>query len=173
MSDTGSWEPLLESVRAVQHEIDTLTGPPPAGGRAGSESVIARSVAQTKRTYVNQIVEQINGSYEKGYYDACAVMIRRLLETLIIEAFEHAKDSAAIQAANGEFVFLRDLIDAALAQPSWNLGRNCKQAMPRLKDVGDKSAHSRRFLAHRSDIEKVTSDLRTVVQELVLLAELQ
>ncbi|MEO6045424.1 MAG: DUF4145 domain-containing protein [Tepidiformaceae bacterium] len=115
----------------------------------------------------------MNGSYEKGYYDACAVMIRRLLETLIIEAFEHAKDSAAIQAANGEFVFLRDLIDAALAQPSWNLGRNCKQAMPRLKDVGDKSAHSRRFLAHRSDIEKVTSDLRTVVQELVLLAELQ
>jgi hypothetical protein len=30
----------------------------------------------------------MNGAYSAGWYDACAVMMRRLLETVIIEAFE-------------------------------------------------------------------------------------
>ena len=154
-------------------ELDLLAGPPPAGGEARTESVIAKSVARTSRTYINRIVEQINGSYELGYYDACSVMVRRLLETLLIEAFEHAQSSQEIKRADGEFVFLGDLIDAALVYGGRNLGRNCKSAMRKLKDVGDKSAHSRRYLAHRSDIDGIVNDLRTVVQELILLASLQ
>jgi len=45
--------------------------------------------------------------------------------------------------------------------------------MPRLKDIGDKSAHSRRYNAHRGDITPLTVDLRLVVQELVYLAALK
>jgi len=68
---------------------------------------------------------------------------------------------------------LRDLIDACLREKTWNLTRNCKQAMPGLKDIGDKSAHSRRYNAHRGDIAPLTVDLRLVVQELVYLAALK
>jgi len=42
-----------------------------------------------------------------------------------------------------------------------------------MKDVGDKSAHSRRYIAHRQDIDKLKDDLRTVVQELVYLSGLR
>jgi hypothetical protein len=70
-------------------------------------------------------------------------------------------------------LYLSDLISATLAEKSWNLGRNTKQALPRLKDIGDKSAHSRRFVAHQADIEKIITDLRVVVQELVYLAKLK
>jgi hypothetical protein len=45
--------------------------------------------------------------------------------------------------------------------------------MPKLKDVGDKSAHSRRYNAHRGDIDPLLRDVRLVVQELLYLASLK
>ena len=125
------------------------------------------------RGYIERVANQVNGTYENGWYDACAVMLRRLLETLIIEVFEHYKVDSKIKNAAGDFLLLKDLIDRCLREPTWNLSRNCKQAMPKLKDVGDKSAHSRRYNAHRGDIEPLVSDIRLVVQELVYLAGLK
>jgi len=100
-------------------------------------------------------------------------MLRRLLETLIIEAFEKHGIAQNIQNVSGDFLFLRDLIDRTVSEASWNLSRNAKAAMPRLKDVGDKSAHSRRFNAIRSDIDKLATDLRVVVEELLSIAGLR
>lgn len=100
-------------------------------------------------------------------------MIRRVLETLIIEAYEHHQLAAKIKNPMGEFFHLRDLIDKCLQETSWNLSRNCRQAMPKLKDIGDKSAHSRRYNAHRGDIDPLLLDIRLVVQEFVYLAGLK
>ena len=111
--------------------------------------------------------------YENGWYDACAVMLRRLIETLIIETFEHHKIETKIQNANGDFFFLRDLIYKTLAEEAWNLSRNSKQALPELKDVGDKSAHNRRYVAQRGDIQPLIVDVRAVVQELTYLSGLK
>ena len=100
-------------------------------------------------------------------------MIRRLLETLIIEAFEANNIASSIKNPQGDFLYLGDLIAAMLQEQSWNLSRNAKKALKELKDVGDKSAHSRRFVAHRQDIDKVAGDLRVAVQELTFLAKLK
>ena len=115
----------------------------------------------------------MNGAYDNGWYDACAVMLRRVLETLIIEAFEHWQLADRIKNSTGDFYYLRDLIDRCLSEPSWNLSRNCKLALPKLKDIGDKSAHSRRYNAHRGDIDPLLADIRLVVQEFVYLAGLK
>lgn len=159
--------------KAIQQQINSQLGPPDEGLRSESQRVVPASVVRATRGYIERVVNQINGCYEKGWYDACAVMIRRVIETLIIEAFEHQGIASKIQNANGDFYYLRDLIDIALKEPSWNLSRNCKQAMPRLKDVGDKSAHSRRYNAQRGDIDPLVADIRLVVQELVYLAALK
>lgn len=131
------------------------------------------SLVRGTRGYIEKISNQINGAYENGWYDACAVMLRRLIETLIIEAFEFHKIDSTIKNSSGDFLFLRDLIDKALSEKAWNLGRNTKQALPRLKDIGDKSAHSRRFVAQRGDIQPLLGDIRTVVQEFIYLAQLK
>ena len=147
--------------------------PPSEGLPPKSQLVIYHSLVQgTRRSYIERVVFQINGAYENGWYDACAVMIRRLLETLIIESFE-AHSLADRIKKNDDFMYLRDLIGVILAERSWNLGRNTKKALPKLKDIGDQSAHSRRFIALRQDIDEVRSDLRTVVQELLILARLK
>jgi hypothetical protein len=141
--------------------------------RTQPQRVVPRSVVRGTRGYIESVVNQINGAYEHGWYDATAVMICRVLETLIIETFEHHSLAAKIKNADGDLLYLRDLIDKCLKEPAWNLTRSCKQAMPRLKDIGDKSAHSRRFNAHRGDIDPLLADIRVVIQELVYLAGLK
>lgn len=165
-----SW---LESASRLQADIRTTIGPPEEGLLSETQHVIPMSIVRNTRGYLEKVTNQINGCYEKAWYDGCAVMIRRLIETLIIEVFEHFNIADRIKNSSGDFFFLRDLIEKTLNEPAWNLSRNAKKALPKLKDVGDKSAHSRRFLAHRSDIDKIIDDLRVVTQELVLLAALK
>ncbi len=129
-------------------------------------------LAKTGRGYLIAVGRQMNGCFESGWYDACAVMMRRLLETAIIEAFEARKLDGNIKNAQGEFFQLTALIAAALSETNWNLSRNTKQALPQLRDVGHKSAHSRRFTAQRSDIEKVQADCRVALEEFLHLAGL-
>ena len=164
---------VLHLAQQMQTDIPNTYKPPEEGKPSKSQLVLPFSVVKDTRSYIEKVVNQINGAYENGWYDACAVMIRRLIETLIIEAFEHHGIANKIQNTNGDFLYLRDLINFTLSETTWNLGRNTKKALPKLKDIGDRSAHSRRYLAHRLDIDKVIDDLRVVAQELILLADLK
>lgn len=163
----------LEASKAVQHEAGTHGTVLDEGTPAYSQQVLPRSLFTNTRGYIEKLVNQINGCYEKGWFDACAVMIRRLLETLIIECFEHHNVAANIKGSSGDFLHLGDLINRALAEQSWNLGRNTRQSLSKLKNIGDKSAHSRRFTARRWDIDRINDDIRVVCEELVYLAGLR
>ncbi|WP_108098262.1 DUF4145 domain-containing protein [Pseudomonas sp. GV071] len=147
--------------------------PPEEGLISNDQSIIPHALIRGTRGYLEKIMHQANGCYANGWYDACAVMIRRLIETLIIETFETYNLAHKIQGPSGDFLYLSDLINITLSEQSWNLSRNAKQALPKLKDIGDKSAHSRRFNAVRHDIDKIQADIRVVVQELTYLAQLK
>lgn len=164
---------IFATAQAINGDLALQLGPPEEGISSNTQAIILMSLVRGTRGYIVRISNQINGAYENGWYDACAVMLRRLIETLIIEAFEHYKIASKIQNGNGDFLYLRDLIDKTLAEPSWNLGRNAKQALPKLKDIGDKSAHSRRYIAQRGDLQPLLGDIRAVVQELLFIANLK
>ena len=173
MTGQLDFKSILGKVRELNDSIRTSNLPPEEGADSKLELVIYYSLVKDTRGYIEKLVHQINGTYESGWYDACAVMIRRLIETLIIEAYEAYSISASIKNSQGDFLYLGDLISATLNEPAWTLGRNAKKSLKELKDIGDKSAHSRRFNAQRQDIEKVRDDLRVAVQELVYLAKLK
>jgi hypothetical protein len=173
MADSLVAKEALSAAKNIQALASAASSPPDEGFSSSTQHVVAMSVVKGTRGYIERVANQVNGCYERGWFDSCAVMIRRLIETLIIEAFEKYGIAAKIKTPDGDFVYLRDLISRALAEPAWNLGRNAKAALPRLKDIGDKSAHSRRFNAHKNDIEKLVEDVRVVVQELVYLAGLK
>lgn len=162
---------VARAAHAAQHEISSALGPPEKGKLASNANAVVPSILfRGTRGYLEKIANQANGAYSQGWFDASAVMIRRLLETLIIEAFEKHGRASEIQNQQGDFLYLRDLISKTVACNAWNLSRNTKQALPRLKDVGDKSAHSRRFNAVRDDLDSIRPDLRCVAEELLSLA---
>lgn len=165
---------FFAAAQALNIELQRDLGPPDEGVPAGARSVIVpMALVRGTRGYIEKVTNQANGCYQNGWYDACSVMLRRLLETLIIESFEAHKIEANIKNSQGEYFFLRDLIQKTLDEKSWTIGRNAKQAMPKLKDLGDKSAHNRRFNALKDDVEKMQSDVRVVVEELLYLAKLK
>lgn len=171
MTEVG--EIALDIAKRIQEEVQRRGIPPEEGFAAESQQVIPISVVRGTRGYLEKVANQVNGSYEHGWFDASAVMIRRLVETLIVEAFEHHGIESKIQDSDGDFLPLKDLINCTQSEPAWNLTRNTKKALPKLKSTGDLSAHSRRYVAHRHDIDKIIEDLRVVVQELVYVAGLK
>jgi hypothetical protein len=157
----------------IKKDCEEIFLPPEEGCPSLEYLVISFALVRNTRGYMERVVHQINGCYQNGWYDACAVMIRRFLEILIIEVFETFKIADKIKNANGDFNYLSDLIKTMLNEPTWNLTRNTKKALPKLKDIGDKSAHSRRFNAIRSDIDHIIPELRVASQELIYLANLK
>ena len=129
-------------------------------------------IAKTRRGYLITVSRQMNGCFSSGWYDAAAVMMRRLLETSIVEAFEAHHLDRKIKNAQADFFQLSDLVGAALSEAAWNLSRNTKKALPNLRDVGHISAHSRRYTAQKGDILKVSQDCRIAIEEFLHLAGL-
>jgi hypothetical protein len=72
----------------------------------------------------------------EGWYDACVVMMRRLVEIVIIEAYEHHSIQDRVKDGSGNYFQLSALIDAALGETAFNLGRHTKAALPKLRNVG-------------------------------------
>jgi hypothetical protein len=164
---------IFRRAAAAQAEAPRLGKPADEGTAALTEQVFPFSIVRGTEYYIEKVAQEINGTYERGWFDACAVMIRRLLETLIIEVYEAYGISHNIKNSAGDFRVLDNLIDIIVKETTFNLSRNSKRALPKLKDVGNLSAHSRRFLAHVSDIDRNREDLRVVIQELVHLARLK
>lgn len=172
MRSTRPREALLLAKR-LQNSAPVSFVPPSAGTRPSSQSVLPHALVSGTRGYIERVVFQINGCYEKGWFDGCAVMMRRLLETLIIECFEASGIAGRIKNSHGDFLMFGDLIGKLLSEPSWNVGRDTRKALLRLKGIGDRSAHSRRFNAHREDIEPLITDFRVACQELLYIANLK
>ena len=157
----------LAVLKDLARETRELQLPPAKGNASSTQQVMPFSVIRGTRGYLERIAHQLNGSYEKGWFDACAVMMRRLVETLIIEVFEKRGIASQIQTASGDFLRLDRLIGKVIAEPSWNLGRGTRRILTEVRELGDNSAHRRRFNAHRRDIDNIKIRFRVAVQELV------
>jgi hypothetical protein len=137
-----------------------------------SNNVLPAELFSNTRAYIESVVHQINGSYGYGFFDCCAVMCRRLGETLIIEVYESMGRAKEIKGVDDNFLMLNRLLGVLNKDNTINLGRNAKRGLGGLKELGDKSAHNRRFNARQSDIDAIKSDLRTAAEELLHLANL-
>jgi hypothetical protein len=134
---------------------------------------LSREVWKDTRGYIEKVCEQMNGCYQFAFYDAASVMVRRLVETLIIEAYEAQKREAEIKDGNGNYFMLRDLVARAVGATPIGLGRDARDALGRIKEMGDRSAHNRRYNAVKTDLDKVQSGVRVIVDELMNIASLR
>jgi hypothetical protein len=164
----------MSLAKALQDDANAVWQPPPEVQPSRHEAVVPSVLFQrANRNYLVMVVHQINTTYENACFDACAVMVRRLVESLIIEAFEANGLDALIKGPDTYFLQLGQLIDKTLAQTQWNLNRTSQKTLKKLKSGGDTSAHNRRYIAPRHDIEEIIHDIRVVVQELLAIAKLR
>jgi hypothetical protein len=124
-------------------------------------------LAQANRSYLVTVGRQMNGCFTSGWYDAASVMMRRLVEIAIIEAFEGKGIPDRIKDSNGNYFQLTDLVAKAVSEKAFSLSRNAKTALPALRDVGHRSAHGRYFTAKKEDLSSLKSECRVVIEEML------
>lgn len=156
--------------RSFKQSLDNQIGIPTLPSNVHSD-LFPIELFDNTRTYLKKIANQALASYNKGIYDGCSVLTRKLIEILIIECFERYKNEHLIKRVDGNFYFLSDLIVEFLKEPAWNIGRNAKSSLPKIKKVGDKSAHTRRYIARKTDLDNIKEDIRTVIEELIHLID--
>ena len=133
-----------------------------------SNALLDLSITDGTPYYIKGNAKQMAQCYECGLYDATLVLMRKLMETLIIECFERFGTDNTIKGTNGEFLYLSDLIPKYLNSPKWNASRNLEKNIVKVKKYGDLSAHNRRFQAKKSDIDDFKFELRQTLQEIIL-----
>lgn len=161
--------------KSVRDAYESKYGQQTADPTPKTEKILPISLVHgAKRVYLERIIQQANGCYEKHWYDGCAVMMRRFIETMIIEVYEAHGKAAEIKDGNGNFIMLRDLLSKFLSEPSWNLQRDTQKVLPDIKALGDSSAHARRFTAVKDDVDKLLQNnrYRIAAEDLLHLANL-
>jgi len=157
----GHWD-------AVSEKLGPLLGAPEV---KISDSVVEFGLFVRARGYTQKVVRQINASYDCGLYDCCAVMCRRLMETLIIEAYENKGEQARLKGTDGHYYMFSDLLAEIDKSNLLNIGRSSLQALKAFKKLGDLSAHNRRYNATKQDVDKVAGEMRIAAEELLHLAD--
>lgn len=165
----NTWRLRLQAKKKLDSIYETIIDLPPKIKL--TDSILPRALFENTRTYLEKIIFQINGSYDSGFYDCCAVMCRRALETLIIEVYESAGKPNEIKGVDGNFFMFADLLRVLEKDTTFHLSRNCKQGLADFKKLGDLSAHNRRFNARKEDIDRIRDGIRIAGEELLHLAK--
>jgi hypothetical protein len=120
-----------------------------------------------KDRYLRDITIEINTAFRNGAYNACSVLLRRLLETLIIKAHTRSGTPEMATNAGGEFYHLGKLIDDITQNRLFGLSRNAYEAMPDLKRLGDWGAHNPTVMVRHTDLEPLKIKARLCFEELL------
>lgn len=170
VSRKGAFRIGVSAVEDLDAEWSDLLGPqlPPP-----TDSVLPLELFFDTRGYIERVVRQCNTSYDNALYDCCAVMLRRLMETLIIHVYEHEGREGEIKGRDGNYLFLSGLVGHIKKDQTLSLSRNTQKALESCKALGDLSAHNRRYNAVRDDIDRVRHDSRVAAQELLVMGGLR
>ncbi|MDO8600521.1 MAG: DUF4145 domain-containing protein [bacterium] len=133
---------------------------------SSSSSVIPLDLVSVTKIHFQQMAKQINGCYDGGFYDASAVILRRLLETLIIEIYIEKKQAPKIKN-DTTFKSLDKLLTIITNDPDINLSRGAPKSMQLIKDIGDNAAHSRSYITPQEDIDDNKLKIRRIISELI------
>ena len=136
-----------------------------------NESILPKVLYQDTRGPVERLAAQINASYEHNLYDCCAVMLRRLMEVLLVLAFQNLdKENLIIDKKRQHHISLDGMIKAANSCKELALSSNTKKDMSIVKDLGNYSAHKIWYNCTKKDIEPIIIKYRAIIEELLYKA---
>lgn len=164
-SSTGTWK-----LHAV--DLDELQGVFPGIASHSEEiesadCILPCSLYENTRGFIELLSRQINAAYEYNIFDGCAVLMRRLVEVLLILSYEHNQIELEIQDGKGQFLPLEKIIANAKSHTTLRLARDTKVMLDELRSIGNFAAHKIYFNCRRPDLQRVISNYRATVEELL------
>lgn len=119
-----------------------------------------------KRNYLDKLIKQINHSYKNNCYDACAVLMRRLFEILLVLAYQHHGIDDQIKDSSGKgYLMLEGIVSNVKGNQTLKLSR-IKNEFDTFRKVGNFSAHNITYTAGKKDIDDIKLNYRVMLEEL-------
>jgi hypothetical protein len=125
-----------------------------------------------ERGYLDKLIFQINHSYAHNCYDACAVLMRRLFEVLLVLSYQESGIDDEIKDSTGSgYIMLDGIVKNAKNNTVLKLSR-VKNEFDTFRSVGNFSAHSITYTAGKKDIDDIKLSFRVMLEELFCKAGL-
>jgi hypothetical protein len=161
-----------DSFRLHGREFERLRAQLPNVGEPSEEVISADTILpsilyENTRGFIESLGKQINASFEHNIFDGCAVLMRRLVEILLILAYQRLSIDGEITNASGDYVMLDSIITNARANKTLALSRNSKANVDEFRTLGNFSAHKIFYNARRGDVRKHIVEFRALVEELL------
>jgi hypothetical protein len=123
----------------------------------------------TNTKFIDHLVIQINASYRNNCFDACAVLMRRLFEIMLIMTYRKLGIDSMIKDSNGNYFLLDKIISNAVNNKMLMLSRiTCRYSD--FQKTGNFSAHRIEYVGSKSDIDRILIDYRAALEELFIKA---
>lgn len=123
---------------------------------------------------VQSLCKQINASYENNLFDCTAVMMRRLLESLLVLSYQNVGIESDIMDKSGKrHISLDGIIKNAEQNSQLALSANTRRDMNLFKDLGNYSAHKIWYNCTQQDIRPHVLKYRVIIEELLYKAGLK
>jgi hypothetical protein len=128
---------------------------------------------ENTRGFIANLAKQINLCYEQRAFDGCAVLMRRLEEVMLILAYQALGIDDEIKDPKGNYKVLEGIVTNAQNNRKLALGRNSKEMIELIREMGNYSAHQITYQCRREFITEKIEGFRALVQELLAKAKLR
>lgn len=119
-----------------------------------------------KRPFLTRLIQQINFTYGNNCYDACAVLMRRLFEVLLVLAYQNKGIEADITKSDGSHKMLEGIVKDAVQNKTLGVPARISKNFDAFREVGNNSAHSITYTAGKLDIDNIARDYRVMMEDL-------
>lgn len=131
-------------------------------------TVLPDALFDNVHTNIQKICKQINASYENNLFDCSAVLMRRLLESLLVLSYQNLDIEADIMdKSRNHYMTLDKIIKNAEQNTKLSLSANTKKDMHLFKDLGNYSAHKIWYNCTQQDIKPHILQYRAIIEELM------
>jgi len=159
--------------RHIEMLVKTEIEPALKSPNHGEAEFVPIEIVDGSRGYVVNITRQVNRCFHCESFDACAVMIRKLLETLIIEVFEKKGIASNIKDTSGNYLMFTDLVTKLINSPETPVGKTTKKELPNIATVLNNCAHNRTFNISKSQLVQYQTAIQIAIQELMSLWDIR
>ena len=119
-----------------------------------------------KRGYLDKLIKQINHTYGHNCFDACAILMRRLFEILLVLTYQNTGNEAVISKPDGTHFMLEAIVKDAVQNKALGIPARISKNFDAFREVGNNSAHSITYTAGQKDVTDIQRDYRVMMEDL-------
>lgn len=136
--------------------------------------ILPPDLYHNSRGYIIKLANQINVSYETAVFDGCAVLMRRLLEVLLISTYRANGITDSIKDESGDgYRVLSYIIQNTLSKKLFDLSKDSRAIIDKFRIIGNLSAHRIEYNCTLSELDRVKSGYRVLIEELLYKSKLK